>query len=355
MKKSTPTVTVGLDVGEQFIHLCEMDATSGVIETAKFRNGRHHVRKRFEGVERCRIVLEAGSHSRWLAEDLTEMGHEVLVVNPRKLKLVSDSLYKDDTLDAERLADLGQSVPHLLGVVRVRSEQHHRALVLVRARAKAVKCRTLTINAIRGLLKPFGIRIRKDGRASTFITYCRNELPADLAPLIEPLLATLEALNQAIKDYERQVEPMLEKLAPEAVHLTAIHGVGALTALYFVALVGDPHRFSKTRSIGSFLGLVRGRKDSGKKKSEQHITKAGDPYMRALLGNAASHIVGPFGADNDLRRWALARPDQTAGHRRITKTALARKLAVLMLTLWKTGDAYAPLHNAARQPVEVAA
>jgi len=105
MKKSTPTVTVGLDVGEQFIHLCEMDATSGVIETAKFRNGRHHVRKRFEGVERCRIVLEAGSHSRWLAEDLTEMGHEVLVVNPRKLKLVSDSLYKDDTLDAERLAD----------------------------------------------------------------------------------------------------------------------------------------------------------------------------------------------------------------------------------------------------------
>jgi len=49
MKKSTPIVTVGLDVGEQFIHLCEMDATSGVIETAKFRNARHHVRKCFEG------------------------------------------------------------------------------------------------------------------------------------------------------------------------------------------------------------------------------------------------------------------------------------------------------------------
>lgn len=355
MKESTPTLTVGLDVGEQYIHFCQLDSEDGVIEEGRFRNARKHVEARFEGIERCRIVLEAGSHSRWLAEDLTTMGHKVLVVNPRRLRLVYDSLYKDDKLDALRLAELGQAVPHLLGAVKVRGEAHHRALVLVRARAKAVKCRTLTINAIRGLLKPFGIRIRKDGRASTFITCCRAELPEEIAPLIEPLLNTLETLNTAVKDYDRQVEPMLLDLAPDALHLTAIHGVAALTVLYFVALVGDPHRFAKTRKIGSFLGLVRGRDDSGGSRSEKRITKAGDSYMRALLANAASHLIGPFGKDCDLRRWALARPDRTAGQRRVTKTAVARKLAVLMLTLWKTGATYDALHNAKRLATQVAA
>jgi transposase len=350
MNQSTHVATVGLDVSEQFIYACEISADGVVEESTRFKSNRSRLNKLFGNIERRRIVLEVGSHSRWIAEELTALGHEVLVLDPRQLKLISGSVYKDDRLDAERLAMLGQDFSRLLKVVKLRGLEHQRALTLVRARASNVKCRTLTINAIRGLLKPYGIRIPKEGRTSSFVSYAREEVPDDCSELIEPLLVTLETLNKTIKDYDKAVEAMLPKLAPDAMHLLSIRGVSSLTALYFVALVGDPYRFAKTRDIGSYFGLCRRRDDSGKTRSELGITKAGDPYMRALLCNAASHILGPFGQDCDLRDWGEKKAGTSRTHKRIAKVAVARKLSVLMLAMWKSGLAYEPRRNPTTEP-----
>lgn len=335
-----PKRTVGIDVSERTVQICEIDL-DGQITEIKMSNTRDRLREYFEGQDELRIVLEVGSHSRWITELLRDLKHQVLVADPRRLKLISATLYKDDRLDAETLAMLGRESAHLLKTVEPRKLPEQQALTLGRLRRSVVKARTLTVNAIRGVMKPYGIRIRGEGRRATFAQSARENLTPELAVIVEPMLQVLETLNAQVAEYDKQAEKLLPVVAPKAAHLTEIPGVGALTALYFAAVVGDPKRFSNSRDIGAYLGLCPKRDDSGERKSALRITKAGDSYMRALLANCATHILGPFGKDSDLRRWGLKK--QGAGskaEKRKAKVALARKLAVTMLAIWKAGQPY---------------
>ncbi len=102
--------------------------------------------------------------------------------------------------------------------------------------------------------------------------------------------------------------------------------------------------------MGAYLGLVPRQKDSGSRKSQLRISKAGNSFCRKLLVNAAQYVLGPFGPDTDLRRWGLAlfeRGGKNAKRRAIV--AVARKLAVLLLSLWQTAEVYEPLRNSRKQ------
>ncbi len=81
--------------------------------------------------------------------------------------------------------------------------------------------------------------------------------------------------------------------------------MGTLIALTYMLTLEDPHRFRKSRDVGSYLGLQPGRRNSGQSEPQMHISKEGDPYLRTLLVQGAQHILGPFGIDCDLRRWGL--------------------------------------------------
>jgi transposase len=103
-------------------------------------------------------------------------------------------------------------------------------------------------------------------------------------------------------------------------------------------------RFSSSRWVGPYLGLVPGLDQSGKQDPQKGISKAGDELMRRLLVGAAHYILGPFGPDTDLRRWGLKlaeRGGKNAKKRAVV--AVARKLAVLLHHLWITGEVYEPL------------
>ena len=108
----------------------------------------------------------------------------------------------------------------------------------------------------------------------------------------------------------------------------------------------DPHRFRKSRDAGCYLGLQPGRRNSGQSEPQMHISKEGDPYLRTLLVQGAHHILGPFGADSDLRRWGLKLAERGGknGKKRAI-IATARKLAVLLHRLWVSGEVYEPLRN----------
>src|SRR5208337_4393310 len=96
-----------------------------------------------------------------------------------------------------------------------------------------------------------------------------------------------------------------------------------------------------------YLGLVPKQEDSGDSQPQLGISKTGDTMLRWLLVGAAHYILGPFGPDTDLRRWGLALAAQ--GGRAAKKraaVAVARKLSVLLLRLWMTGEVYEPLRNA---------
>jgi transposase len=124
--------------------------------------------------------------------------------------------------------------------------------------------------------------------------------------------------------------------------------VGPVTALYFVLKIQDPARFERVRDVGAFIGLCPRRNQSGENDPQLRISKRGDAYLRRLLVSAAQYILGPFGPPSALRQYGLALA--TGGTPRAKKravVAVARKLAVLLLTLWKNKSAYQafPAHN----------
>ena len=128
-----------------------------------------------------------------------------------------------------------------------------------------------------------------------------------------------------------------------------VTGVGPLTALAFVLTLEDPRRFKRSRSVGAYLGLRPKKRQSGDQDPELGITKCGDRFLRRLLVQSAQYVLGPFGADSDLRRWGLelaGRGGKNAKKRAVV--AVARKLATLLHRLWIAGEVYEPLRTPTR-------
>jgi transposase len=163
---------------------------------------------------------------------------------------------------------------------------------------------------------------------------------------LEPLLEVIAAMTQQINGYDRQIEDACREKYPETELLRQVTGVGAVTSLAFVLTLENPHRFARSRSVGSFLGLRPGKDKSGAQDPELRITKGGDQLLRRLLVGSAQYILGPFGPDCDLRRWGLklaSRGRKNAKKRAVV--AVARKLAVLLHRLWAGSEVYEPLHR----------
>jgi transposase len=181
-------------------------------------------------------------------------------------------------------------------------------------------------------------------------------LSPELQAALEPLLAGIESLSERIREYNQRIERLAQESYPQVALLKQLKGVGTLIALTFLLTLEDPHRFGKSRDVGCYLGLQPGRRNSGQSEPQMHISKEGDPYLRTLLVQGAQHILGPFGADCDLRRWGLKLAER--GGRNGKKRAIiatARKLAVLLHRLWVSGEVYEPLRNSSRMAMPAAA
>ena len=160
MKHPHPSTVVGLDVGDRKVHVFAMDVGTGeVLAEGSVPTTRTAVRRSLRSLGKARVVLEVGTHSRWLSVLLEEMGHEVLVANARKLRMFYAGTNKQDRLDARKLAMLGHAEPQLLYPVRHRGQRAHEDLAVVRARSHLVRQRTATINLRRGMVKAAGERL----------------------------------------------------------------------------------------------------------------------------------------------------------------------------------------------------
>ncbi len=341
------SITVGIDVGDRYSHVCLIDTGNGeVIEESRIRTEPGAFERRFSGYEPMRIAVEAGTHSPWISRLLEEHGHEVLVANARKLRLIYGEGRKTDRLDAENLARLARLDPKLLAPRRHRGKTSQAHLALIRSRDALIRSRTQLVNHVRGTVKSFGERLPKCS-ASSFHKRVAERLPEALAPALEPVLETIASLTARIRNYDREIEALAERLYPETQLLRQVPGVGSLTALAFVLTVEDPERFDDSRTVGAYLGLVPEKDQSGDSDPQQRISKRGDRMLRRLLVGSAHYLLGPFGEDSDLRRHGeklAARGGKSAKKRAVV--AVARKLSVLLHRLWMTGEAYDPLRNA---------
>ncbi len=339
-------MTVGLDVGDKYVHACFLDPHGLIVEESRVATTAAALRRRFAGGERFRIILEAGLHSPWISRLLAELGHEVHVANPRRLRAIYQNENKSDRVDAEYLARIGRLDPALLFPLKHRSAETQADLALLRSRAMVVKARSTLIQYVRGVVKSAGGRIPHcDARG--FARKATLHLPVELDPVLSPVVATIASMDATIRAYDKQIEQMAEERYPETQLLQQVAGVGAITAATFVLTVEDPTRFVRSRSIGSYLGLRPRQDESGTIKRQLPITKAGDEHLRSLLVSCSQYILGHFGPDTDLRRWGLRLAERGGknGKKRAV-VAVARKLSVLLLRLWITGEVYEPLRNA---------
>lgn len=343
--KATAGETVGIDLGDRTSRYCVLGAEGERRDQGKLKSTADGLRSAFEGLSPVRVVIETGTHSPWVDELLSSMGHEVVVANARRVHLISKSQRKSDRSDAELLARLGRVDTELLSPVKHRGKRARTHLELIRARATLVGLRTKLVSHVRGATKSIGVRL---AGCSTKVFHVRalEQLTDELEPIVSPLLDTIGDLTARIRDYEKRIDSLCEESYPETALLRQPKGVGPITALCFALTLEDPGRFEKSRQVGAFVGLVPKRRQSGASDPQLRITKAGDRMLRMLLVQCAHHILGPFGEDSDLRRHGerIAAAGGTNARKRAV-VAVARKLAVLMHSLWKTGEVYEPLRN----------
>ena len=343
------SLTIGLDLGDRTSQYCMLNQAGEMVEEGSVETTKAGLEKQFKGEPRCRIALEVGSHSPWVSRLLTELGHEVIVANPRQLQVISQSSRKNDKADAETLARLARADVKLLRPVKHRSAEAQEHLLVIRVRAELVDVRTSLINSARGLAKAFGERLPgcdADQMGEAKLT----GLPVELKEPLQVLMKEIETLTKAIEGLNDKVDKLAKDEYPETRYLTQIFGVGNLIALTFILTIDDPDRFEKSRDVGAYVGLRPKQRESGKSKPQLGISKEGDRYLRKLLVQAAQCHLGARAPDTDLHRWGrrlAGRGGKNAKKRAVV--AVARKIGILLHRLWVDKAEYEPLRQGKKE------
>ena len=331
----------GIDLHLKSSEVCVLDEAGSVSERSRIPTSEASFRRWFGGRERMCICIEASGLSPWVARILTALGHEVIVANAQRVRLIAESTLKNDRVDAETLARLVRMDPGLVRPIRHRSEVTQRLRGMLRVRRSLVNSRTACLNTARGLLRSFGYRVpgQRPERVARALT--TGKVPEALCGLVAPLVATALELDEKVRALDDEVIEV-GRAFPEVERFQQVPGIGPLVALSYVLCIEDPSRFRGSRDIPSFLGLRPRMRESAERSHFGPITRHGDAEMRRLLVQAA-HGCLRSRQDSELKRWA----EQLAGRigKKKAVVALARKLAVLLHRLWVTGEDYEALRH----------
>ena len=350
VSQSHSQLTIGMDLGDKISDFCVLGADGQILEEARVASSPEAFAKDLARFRGSKLYLEVGTHARWAVKALKAQGIDTTAINPRNLKLIAQSHTKTDKKDARLLAQIGQKLPEILGPVDFRGEEaqgHYRTL---QARELLVSQRAAIVLTIKGLVKAAGVRLT--GSTASFHKDLISKIPRHLQASCIPLVKVLETLTHEIKEVTKELEKLAQTHYPVTKLLRQIRGVGIITALSFVLVIGNPKRFQNRGRLSSYIGLAPAQRSSGAQNPQLGITKQGNPFLRKILVQAAHYILGHLGEDCDLQRWGLAlceRGGKNAKKRAVV--AVARKLATVMLALWKSGEEYKPLYNQGKNAV----
>jgi transposase len=293
------------------------------------------IRKRAPQAER--VVFETGPLSVWFYHELSAEGLPAICIDARHAqKILNETLNKTDANDADGLAHLAE-----VGFYKeVRVKGYDSMLVRTRmtARTQMLKMQTQMSNQIRGLMKTFGLIVPK-GAGRVFEGNVRSLLADNkaLELIILPVLEGWRGMRVQVAELTKQLMAAARR-NEQCQILTSVPGVGVVTACAFVAAIEDPDNFAKSRSVGAWVGLTTKRYQSGEVDYAGHISRRGDNYLRGLLYEAATVILTRTTADSALRIWGLKLREKIGFKR--AAVAVARKLAVIMHSMLKTGELF---------------
>jgi len=198
------TITLGLDLGDRSSRYAVLDAEAHLIGEGSVATTREAMADFFAALPLARVILEVGTHSPWVSRVIAGCEHEVIVANPRRVRLISAAVRKNDRIDAVTLARLGRADPALLSPIRHRGETTQADLGQLRARDALVRTRTLLINHVQGTVKAMGYRV-PSSTSRTFALRARTALPSVLAPALASVVETIAHLTDQIAAADRAI------------------------------------------------------------------------------------------------------------------------------------------------------
>ncbi len=245
--------------------------------------------------------VERNGSALWFFHALSMKGLPAICIDARHAKAALDiAPNKTDANDADGLAHLAEV--GFYREVRVKGFDSMLTRTLVAARTRLVRIATELSNQIRGLMKTFGLVVPRR-KGARFEQEVRRLLSGreDLAGILLPLLEAWRSIRAKATELTRQVLATARQ-SDACRLLMSVPGIGAITATAFVTAIENSENFRRSRSVGAWLGLTTRRYQSGEVDYGGHISRRGDPHMRALLYEAATVILTRALADSDLRR-----------------------------------------------------
>jgi transposase len=327
---------IGCDFHVSFQQIAIFDSTTGEIRRRRLQHPQE-AREFYAALAGPVLVgVEACGKTQWFEQLLGELGHQLWMGDPARIRALCVRQQKTDRRDAEHILELLLTgrFPRLW--IPTPAERDVRQLLV--HRHQRVRMRTQVKNQLQAIALNHGLQKKRQlwtqaGRAAL------EALP--LLPFAaqrrQQLLATLDRLDREIGELNRQVAEQAEQ-RPEAVRLMTHPGVGPNTALAFVLTIGEVTRFRRARQVASYVGLIPREHSSGGKQRLGHISKQGSAFMRFLLVEAGQSAVK---GDADLRR--LYRRLTVRAGRSKAKVAVARKLAVRLYWMLRNDWNYAQL------------
>ena len=330
---------IGVDYHPSFQQIAFLAEATGEYSERRLNHSDGEVEQfyrdlKLRGVQ-VQVGMEATGYSRWFERLLAELDFEVWIGDPAEIQARRVKKQKTDRKDAQLLLKL--MLEDRFPRIWVPSPQNRDVRQLLWHRHRLVQMRTRIMNQLQALAMNEGYRWKK----KLFSEQGREQLEKlALAPWAsrrrQELLELLDRLHPMIKELTAAAEQEAKK-RPEVARLMTHPGVGPLTALAYVLIIGNPNRFHRGKQIGNYVGMIPSEDSSGGKQRLGHISKQGNSLLRFLLVEAAQAAVRN-NADWRRRYLHLA----MRRHRSIAKVAMGRRLGVRLYWMWRNGREYSP-------------
>lgn len=329
---------IGLDLGKRNTQLCVGTEDGAVALQQRVPTTKEGLTRALAPYVPAQILLEASTSAEWVARHLEQAGHEVIVGDPRfgPMYAQADKKIKTDKRDAAALFHARRLGAFKPATRRSDTTRALRQSLLVRS--SVVRMRAKIVVQIRAMLEAEGLKLKSC--AIEHFTHALEEVsvPDELGSLLLPLVTLVDTLTTEIEGLDTRLDDAARG-DPVAARFDEVVGVGSVTALAFIACIGEPGRFSSAREVAAYLGLVPREYSSGESRRQGHITKAGDTLTRSYLIQAAWRILRSKSADvAPLREWALRVAERRGKQRAIT--GLARRLARILFAIWRDDVAF---------------
>jgi len=331
---------VGLDVSLKETSICIVNSEGNIVYQGQETTNPSKIAKHLRGINLSleKVAIESGSLSHWLICGLQELRIPAICVDARHISSVlSMKINKTDQNDAHGIADALRCGYYR--EVSIKPQSLVETGTLLQSRAILVQERTKIKNAIRGLLKSYGIKISITGKKAFSVRVkelIQNRVETVKAG-IDALLLTFDLLDEQVKKLEKQIQE-LAKDNEDVQILTTIPGVGVITALSFLISLGDFRRFEDSRNVGAYMGLTPRQYSSGDVQRQGKISKCGPRQTRSLLVEAAVVMLTRTRSWNKPKAWAM-KLQKKKGFKKAA-VALARKLTVIMHRMLITREAF---------------